>query len=1227
MHAERDYLIKVTFPTLREKLLPHRVELYDIDLRWGITEDEAKNEKVIGLCLEQVDECRPFFLAFLGHRYGWVPAQVSPETQQRFPFLRRFPGVSVTELELRYGAMLDPTGRHTLVLLRKEEAVASIPEAIRKRDFLESDPHLQEKLATLKQELEAGPYPVQPYSAAWDPKRYDRVNRTEGKLAQLDEFGKQVEDWLWEAIRKQLQLAHIPAVLDPLDAEADLHERFLELQTRIYIGREDLHRELREFALADGELPLLLGGESGLGKSAALANFVLEFRKTKSQRRSSPGSVLGSVSKRRFSGVAYALQRSLGKIVGLLGFGKSVKDDPDIFVLPHFVGASPRTTSLVGMLLRLTDELQRKFDLKLPKAESPAEIIHKFTVAITTLPKSARVVLVLDALNQLDADSRAESLIWLPERLPPNVRVLCSCATGPQKPPRVLTAFRERDYVNLSLRPLSYRECWKLIRKVPKLVAKTLDKKQRRALLANAATQNPLFLMVALEELRGYGSFERLNEMIAGLPREGDAVTKLFDQVFERLEQEFNKPLVDWTLRLLGCSRRGLSGPELVELTRHLGEQADDLCPVLRQLRPYLHVRDGFFDFYHMSIRRAVEVRYLRWDTEEDQHDPWVRWNPERKPTASEPTEPEREARHRLINMFDSNRLSPRAIDELPWQLSQMRDWQRLFDLLADLRFFHAAWEKNEFEVREFWGRLEAASELRMLDAYRSVLDGPGHYSSGQKYSIATLLQRAGHRSEATIICDSLVKQYRDVGDEGGESRAQDGQVVNLAAQGHWNQAMDLLREQEESCRRRNDLPHLARCLGHQAMIHSSRGDLDAALRLHQEEEKLYRNLGSGAGVARSAGHQAMIRHARGEQDIALRTLRDVEQVWRLLNQPGQLARTLGNQAVVMQAKGDFVRALSLLQQAEDIFRRINDPEGLAGTLNNQSSILAAQGQTVDSSLRAEEALKLSLKNSDPLARCISLLNKGKASLAHGDLDGALLLFQQVTELANQMGMLGEGAHARLGLANVLLQRGKVEEAISLFQQAEAIYRQISDHSGIATCLGLRAEVFAARGELDAADVLLRQMEGLCRRINDTANLAACLGCQASVLYDRGRMVEAMLLHKQQEDLCRTSKNLAGLARSLGGQAVILQVQKKWTEALNLHREVERLCRSLEDVDGLATSLVNQAHVLAFGRGNHPEAIPLAEEAARLIRTHNLKATAAQVMPVVEAIRFGQRST
>ncbi len=37
MYAERDHLIKVVFPALREKLGKYRVYLIDIDLRWGVT--------------------------------------------------------------------------------------------------------------------------------------------------------------------------------------------------------------------------------------------------------------------------------------------------------------------------------------------------------------------------------------------------------------------------------------------------------------------------------------------------------------------------------------------------------------------------------------------------------------------------------------------------------------------------------------------------------------------------------------------------------------------------------------------------------------------------------------------------------------------------------------------------------------------------------------------------------------------------------------------------------------------------------------------------------------------------------------------------------------------------------------------------------------------------------------------------------------------------------------
>ena len=112
---------------------------------------------------------------------------------------------------------------------------------------------MQDKLRALREEIEACPFPVQPYSALWNPRRYDRVNRTRGQLDDLDAFGKEVEAWLWEAIRAELNLPDTPAAIDPLDAEADLHQRFLELRTRLYVGRDALYGQLRDFALAEGK--------------------------------------------------------------------------------------------------------------------------------------------------------------------------------------------------------------------------------------------------------------------------------------------------------------------------------------------------------------------------------------------------------------------------------------------------------------------------------------------------------------------------------------------------------------------------------------------------------------------------------------------------------------------------------------------------------------------------------------------------------------------------------------------------------------------------------------------------------------------------------------------------------------------------------------------------------------------------------------------------------------
>ena len=128
--------------------------------------------------------------------------------------------------------------------------------------------------------------------------------------------------------------------------EADYHERFMESRLRVYVGREKLLQDLIDFASSDAEVPCLLTGPSGSGKSAALARFTMTYR----------------------------VQR------------------PDVLVIPHFVGASPGSTGLRQMLLRFCSILKSAFSFD---DEIPADsnsLIDLFRQFLIQIPQDRKVL-------------------------------------------------------------------------------------------------------------------------------------------------------------------------------------------------------------------------------------------------------------------------------------------------------------------------------------------------------------------------------------------------------------------------------------------------------------------------------------------------------------------------------------------------------------------------------------------------------------------------------------------------------------------------------------------------------------------------------------------------------------------------------------------------------------------------------------------------------------------
>src|SRR5262249_45183448 len=140
----------------------------------------------------------------------------------------------------------------------------------------------------------------------------------------------------------------------------------------------------------------------------------------------------------------------------------------------------------------------------------------------------------------------------------------------PGEPPDWLSHLRRLDFLEVPVPALSDADRRLIVRDFPSVFCKTLDAQQVALLLDNQATRNALFLTVALEELRVFGSFEKLPEAIARLPRLDDpgvngdidrALDRLFGQVLRRLEEETQHTapgLVPCLFRLLAASREGL---------------------------------------------------------------------------------------------------------------------------------------------------------------------------------------------------------------------------------------------------------------------------------------------------------------------------------------------------------------------------------------------------------------------------------------------------------------------------------------------------------------------------------------------------------------------------------------------------------------------------------------------------------------------------------------------
>ena len=247
LQEEREYLVKKIFPEIRALCRERGVLFTEIDLRWGLTEEEGMLGKVVSTCLEEIDRCRPYFIGLFGDRYGWVPTfsdlYKDPVLLQRYPWLEEcaIEGVSLLEMEVRHG-----------VLNGRKEGGPVVPGAcfyrrrhreVRTLEGVTTD----ERIVKLAEEVDAAGYEVKDF-------------RT------LEGLGEEVYDDLVALIERDFDQVG----LTPLQKEQQDHEAFAASRRQAYIPNVTLLRLLDRFVAGEeGESQVLvLRAPSGYGKSA-----------------------------------------------------------------------------------------------------------------------------------------------------------------------------------------------------------------------------------------------------------------------------------------------------------------------------------------------------------------------------------------------------------------------------------------------------------------------------------------------------------------------------------------------------------------------------------------------------------------------------------------------------------------------------------------------------------------------------------------------------------------------------------------------------------------------------------------------------------------------------------------------------------------------------------------------------------------------------------------------
>lgn len=569
MHFERDLIHERVMPKLNEISARYGDSVSFCDLRWGVNtgdlESEEGSKKVLTVCLDEIDRCRPYMVIIVGERYGWIPdgKLISEAIESKTAFSLEELELSVTALEIEYGALCNPEKMgHTLFYFREFEGM--IPEG-----YGTEDAQHKEKLNQLKErivKLTGGK--IHTYKVQW--------NETTQRLEGVDAFADMLFEDLQGLLKKDWDAYND---MDPYEKDQKIQWEFARQKARQFSAREYMIDEYVE-SFRQGQHLLILKGGSGSGKSTLMSRLAERFQEE-------------------------------GKEVCLI-----------------FCGNTQLSNSVPEILKTMTYYLETKLSMEHleekvssdgsdEKKSSEDDVmiwVDRLAEVIATYQKTQKkeIVFVLDAIDQLYMDELWQKSYYIPANLGTNVKMVISALE------EVALPYKEEIRYVL---PLSKEDKRDVILGITRYAGRELEACVIDKIMEKKSSNNPLYLSMLIQRLvmmnksdfeeivaHGDGMSAISAHQIEIVEAASDELNGVGVDILNTAAERIGGELVRVATQYIALSRYGLREKDLEKIltAKGIAWNSLDFSMFVKYMRSLFVMRDdGRLDFTHKNIREG----------------------------------------------------------------------------------------------------------------------------------------------------------------------------------------------------------------------------------------------------------------------------------------------------------------------------------------------------------------------------------------------------------------------------------------------------------------------------------------------------------------------------------------------------------------------------------------------------------------------------------------------